>query len=107
MKVHAHRLVARTAKEMAEALYEECMTDNAVYAHWKSLCPDLSPNILRVRFVKLMLPNLLDAARATLAKMISTPLTEQLKAEIYDALILDSAFKRGPATAERQHLTLQ
>lgn len=105
-QVNAHKLVAKTAKEMAEELYEQVMSNNALYAHWKGICPELNPNILRIKFIRLMIPNLLDAARATLAKLLTGTMDERLKDQISDALIKDAALGRRPPQARRQHIIL-
>lgn len=99
---HRHRLVVQTAMEMAGELYEEVMRDNELFAHWKRLCPELTPAILHERFCVLMTPHLLDPARATLAGMLATPINEDLKSTIFDALINDASLRRGNRAARRR-----
>lgn len=89
MPRHAHVLVAKTAKEMAGALFEEMMRDNALYKQWKAQCPELTPKKLQQRFILQAQPLLLEQARATLAKMLTGPYPEALKDQIADALIQD------------------
>ena len=107
MPQNAHRLVAKTAKGLAESLYEDVMHDNTLYALWKAICPELTPKLLRAQFVKMLIPHLLDTAVATLAGMLRGNYPEHLKDEIADALIKDAALGRKPPTPARQHLTLQ
>jgi|SRR5882724_10376816 len=102
MTVHCHKLVAQTAKEMAGALYEEVMRDNTLWANWKAQCPDLTPPRLQAMFIELMWPKLIEQARATLAKLLATPLSESLKQQITDALIKDNTLMRG---RKRLHTT--
>jgi secreted Zn-dependent insulinase-like peptidase len=87
--VYAHRLIAETAKAMAHEAYAELMRDNAVYAIWLAETPGFSPKAREARFVELMTPHLLEAARATLAAMLAGNLSESLKTEIYSALLRD------------------
>lgn len=93
--VHAHPLVAKTAVAMAYSLYDDVMRDNTVYATWKKICPELTPKILELQFVKLMTPHLLAPARATLAQMLSMPTNAALHPEIHEALIADNTLRRG------------
>ncbi len=111
MTGYAHKLVASTAKEMAEELFEDVMRDDAVYAAHKRICPELTPKLQREMFVKLMVPHLLEQARATLAKMLETNIKQSLKDEIVDALLKDQTFRhfrnnrqqRRAATAVTKH----
>lgn len=81
----AHPLIAETAQNMAEALYEELARNNA----WYVRNPD------RRAFVVRLWPTLLAEARATLAQMLAGTYDEQLKAQIYDALSLDNDLRLG------------
>lgn len=94
-KTSAHFIVAQTAKDMAAAMFEEMMKDNGRYTAWKKLCPDLTPDKLQTRFIAQMWPLLIKQARATLAQMLATNISETLKAQITDALIKDASLKRG------------
>lgn len=101
-RVYAHRLVAKTAREMAEVLFEEVMRDNTVYAAHKRICPELTPQMQRSLFVSLMTPHLLENARATLAGMLAGPYPESLKSKISDALILDQELSHHRNRAMRR-----
>lgn len=92
---HAHILVAETAKEFAGVLYEQLMSKNLEYAQWKALHPDLNSAQLQAAFIAMVYPKLLEQARATLAKMLTTALDPALKDAISDALILDAGLRRG------------
>ncbi len=95
--VHAHQMVANTALEMANELYEAFMHDNAVYAEWKRQHPGLSDKGLRSTFVKKFWPRCIESARATLAAMLSGPYDDDCKQKIHEGLILDATLKRGRA----------
>lgn len=99
---HAHKLVASTAMDMAEELFEDVMRDNTIYAAHKRICPELTPNIQRKMFVELMTPHLLESARATLAGMLTGDYPESLKSEIVDALSLDNQYRAFRNRAARR-----
>ena len=95
MSAHVHKLIKKTAEEMAESVYEDIMRDNTVYANWKKICPDLTPKLARKEFVRLLWPKLVKDARATLASMLGGNYSEHLKKEIHEALIMDHSLQRG------------
>lgn len=105
--VHAHKQVLHTALGMAYELYDLVMRDNEAYATWKRLCPDLTPEFLERKFVELMAPRLLEAARATLASLLTTPINEHLKMEIHDALVKDNRFVAGRMRAKAARLKFE
>lgn len=83
---HAHKLVAKTAQEMAQEVYEKnAGRSNEFYEKY----PDLEA------YVKECWPLYLEAARTTLAQLLSTNMDENLKEEIYEALIRDATLRRG------------
>ena len=83
---HAHKMVAETAKKMAEEVYESWASrSNEFYAEHRTL----------EEYVKSCWPLYLDAARATLAQMLTTNMDDVLKDEIHDALIKDATLRRG------------
>lgn len=92
---HAHRLVHETAVAMAHELYDTMMQDNAWYRIWKQSNPGLDKKALELRFVEKNLSRLLPQARATLAGMLRTTQDENMKEEIYEALVLDATLIRG------------
>lgn len=91
----AHKLVAKTAEELANALYEVLMGDNQVRAAWKKQNPGASEKALRYRFVRRNTLKMLPQARATLGAMLHGPLDSALKDEIMEALSLDWSLKVG------------
>lgn len=82
---HAHKLVAKTAQEIANEVYEQNASNNDFYSKY--------PN--RESYVSACWPLYLTAARATLAQLLSTNIEENLKSEIHDALIRDATLRRG------------
>ena len=83
---HAHKLVAKTAMEMAQEVYEKnAGKSNDFYEKF----PD------REAYVSSCWALYLDAARATLAQLLTTNMEENLKIEIHDALVKDATLRRG------------
>ncbi len=83
---HAHKLVAKTAMEMAHEVYEKnAGRSDDFYAKY----PD------RQAYVTECWALYLDAARATLAQLLTTNMDDVLKGEIHDALIKDATLRRG------------
>ena len=99
MPKHAHKLVYKTARDMAGALYEEVMHDNVNFTTFKALNPGLTPKQLQAKFIAAATPRLLDQARSTLAQMLAGNYPEHLKAAINDALVKDASLMRGRARA--------
>lgn len=93
-KAYCHRLVAKTATEMANVLFDEMMRDNRRWALWRRLCPEATPEEIRKRWVSVAWPRLVPQARATLAEMLNRPLAEGLKRDIHDALVLDQSLRQ-------------
>lgn len=108
--VHCHKLIRATAIEMAGELYDQCMRNNDIYAHWKLACPELTPIILEIQFIELLWPKMIEPARATLARMLGMAhIDEKQKETIYLALIHDAQLRRGRAdgTQHMPVMTLQ
>ncbi len=83
---HAHRLIAQTAEEMAQAVYEECAKDNTWYAE----------HLDRRAFVREVAPTLISQARSTLGEALAShALDDDAKAVIFQALQDDLAIPRG------------
>jgi hypothetical protein len=83
---HAHKMVAETAKKMAEEVYESWASrSNEFYAEHRTL----------EQYVNSCWALYLDAARASLAQLLTTNMDEVLKNEIHDALIKDATLRRG------------
>lgn len=105
---HCHKQIAKTAKGLAEASYEELMSDNMLYEIWWKRNPGASAKTLRTLFVARNWGKYIPAARATLTLLLSEPIDEGLKEEIMEALVLDSTLIRGrqnPMTVLGQHPT--
>ena len=84
--VHAHRMVAHLAAEMAQAVYERCARDNA----WYRLNKD------RDAVVRGLAPEMIPHARAALTDVMMRPGTpDEQRAIIMDALTADQAIPRG------------
>lgn len=93
-----HVLIRDTAKKMAEAAYEEIMRDNLIYPAWKARNPELDSEGLAKLWVERTWSGYIDEARRTLAGMLQGPLNEDLKLQIYEALLLDSQLPREKAS---------
>lgn len=104
----AHKLVVKTAREMAHELYDCLMRmDNTLYAHWKSQCAELTPRKAEELFVELMYPKLIEPARATLGRMLGDPTQKAHHETLYEALCKDYLFVQGRrAAAQRELLTV-
>lgn len=104
--LNAHRLVAETAVKMADEYFDLYMAkDNAL---WKLFKETLTPKQRRVAFVARVAPALLEPARLILTDMLTQPddvVSQKLKDEIAEALILDTDF-RANRTVAAQHSTL-
>lgn len=96
MAIHAHKLVAETAKAMAHELYDTLMQDDLLFTTWKKQNPGLGPKGLENAFVKRNVDKCVEVARATLAVMLRNPATDEaVKETIYAALCLDQQLVRG------------
>ena len=91
---HTHKLVDKTATEMAHELYDTMMGMNDWYELWKSQNPGKSPKELESRFVARNKARLIPQARAMLAHMLTTSIDESLKETIMEALSLDASLLR-------------
>lgn len=87
-EVHAHPLVASTAVEMANSLYEDWAKDNAFFKRF----PEGKG---RRKFVKCVAPQLMNAARGALAQMLRGDYPESTKVQIYEALTADRTLMSG------------
>jgi hypothetical protein len=95
-KVYAHAQVLNLATEMAHETYMDIMErDNELYAEWKSMCPELTPEKCEEMFVEMIVPKLLDPARAILAQMLGMDQYKHLHESIYEALIQDNILRQG------------
>lgn len=94
--LNAHRMVAQTAVEMAQAQFELYMiNDNALY---RSLRENLTARQIRTAFLAKAAPMLLEEARLALTNLLSQPdfvVPVKMKDEIADALIKDTDLRAG------------
>ena len=96
--VSAHKLVLKTAQDMAFELYEEVMSgSNEMYKGWKELVDDgkLTSKQAERMFVALVAPKLLEPARAILAHMLANPSFAHLHEAIYDSILKDNILRVG------------
>lgn len=92
---HCHPMIRATAIEMAGELYDLMMKNNQQYAEWKRMHPELSIAQLEIRFLELKWPELIEDARTTLARMLGSGISEELKMQIHDALVKDNALRHS------------
>lgn len=76
---HVHKLIKKTAKEMACHFYEFAAHDNVFYKYYPSM--RFFQDYEWQKFVR--------AAKETLTDMLAGNYPETYKAEIYEALLLD------------------
>jgi len=82
MAKYSHKLVSKTAQQIAAEFYQEAARDNAFYKMW--------PN--ERQFVNKRWGNFIRPAREALTRMLTmSQYSEDIKVEIYQALLLDRA----------------
>ena len=100
-KLAAHELVLKTARDMANELFDEVMSgSNDMYSGWKEAqerCGKTSAQ-MREMFVTLLAPKLLEPARAILAHMLGDKAYEHLHESIYTSILLDNAVRASRLT---------
>lgn len=101
--VVCHKMVRAIAIEMAGALYDDVMKDNEIYKGWKLVCPDLTPTVTEALFIEMLWPKLVPQARATMARMLGTNLSEDLKQPIYRAILDDNMLRLAAAAPSKSH----
>ena len=94
---HCHKALAKIAKELAAASYDELMSFNPIYESWKKRYPGLrdNPKRLKAQFVMNKWGLYVTMARATLTAQLLQPIDENVKDEIMEILALDSSLIRG------------
>lgn len=92
---HCHWMIKETAQAMAHECYAAMMQRNDWYAQWKEAYPGRDSDWLEDRWVKWKWGDFIDGARAILAESLSKPMDEDLKFQIYDALLKDNTLIRG------------
>lgn len=90
--LNAHRLVAKTAIEIAEEAFELYAHENDFYRKMRA-DGAVTEKQARKLFVERVAPRLLEDARKTLTSMLGQPddvVSEHMKEEIYEALLKDN-----------------
>lgn len=88
MARYVHVLIKKTAEEMAGCFYEEAAHDNQFYYFY--------PNVKK--FIKREYKRFIKPARAMLAQMLGmNHVSQALKDEIHEALLLDRSLPQGNA----------
>lgn len=93
--LNAHRLVAETAIEMAQELFEVYAQENDFYRKMRA-GGQVSEKQARRLFVERVAPRLLEDARQTLTGMLGMGddvVSARLKEDIYEALIKDNELR--------------
>jgi hypothetical protein len=103
---HCHPLLRATAIEMAGELYDLMMKNNEQWSEWKNMHPEFGGNLaqLEIRFLELKWPELIEDARATLAGMLATNISEDLKQQIFDALVKDQGLRMARISRRQAEL---
>ena len=90
--LNAHKLVAKTAMEMAEELFEVYALENGIYRAMRAE-GQVTERDARRHFVSRVAPRLLEDARQSLVQCLAQPddvCPVSMKDEIAEALILDN-----------------
>lgn len=99
---HCHVEVKKVAEGLAQALFEEMMLRNEIFAEFKRQHEGLTTAQLEAKFVAHLWPQLIEQARATMAGMLRSPAySAEMKEEIMHILVQDATLIRGrknPAT---------
>jgi len=104
-KIHAHKMIADIAVNMANEIFEEAMRrNNELYRQVRKQNEELSLESCRKKYVREIAPTLVGEARATLSRMLGTSISEELKKNIHEALLMDAALSRGRNRAERRRM---
>lgn len=99
---HCHKLIAETAQAMAHEVYDALMQRNDWYAGWKRQNPGAGSKALESRWVKRTWGTYIASARAQLASMLArNDVSEEMKEQIMEALVLDSSLIRGRANPKQ------
>lgn len=102
--LHAHKMVAETATEMAQALFEVYASENAMYKQLRKN-GEITEGHARAKFVARVASMLFEDARKALAVMLAQSddrVTQHMKTEIYEALIADNEVRAlRPVSADQ------
>ena len=92
---HVHVQIAKTAKGICAAAYDDIMSNNWQYEAWKKKNPELNPAQLQRRWVEKNWGKFVTTARHTMVRLLTQPIDEKLKEEIAEVLLADKSLKRG------------
>ncbi len=93
---HCHHVIAKIARELAAATYEELMSSsNEVFETWKKQTPGLNDKRRQQLFVNRKWGMFIEAARATLTLQLRQPIDEATGDKIVEILALDATLIRG------------
>lgn len=90
--LNAHKMIAKTAIEMAEEFWPLYAQNNGFYRKMRA-DGEVTEKQARRLFVERVAPRLLEDARKQLVVMLGMPddqVSEHMKQEIYEALLLDN-----------------
>lgn len=93
---HAHEMVAKTAKAIAEEFYEHMAHDNAFYRQWPTMRG----------FVARAWHRFHPQARQALTAIVAGDYPQPMKDEAYEALLKDSAINPRKRPAPTRQLLL-
>ena len=99
--LNAHRLVAETAVDIANELFEEYARVNAIYRGMRE-AGLTTEKAARRQFVLLVAPRKLEEARESLVSCLAEPedrVTAHMKQQIYEALIADNDLRANRTVA--------
>ena len=103
--LNAHKMVASVAIEMAEDLFEVYARDNAMYRKMRA-DGQVTEKAARRVFIDRVAPRLLEDARQTLISMLGLEdVHENLKSQIYEAILLDNDLRANRFVAENVAVT--
>jgi hypothetical protein len=104
--LNCHKMVAKIAIEMANALWEQYAANNFIYRKMRAE-GRVREKDARQLFVQQVGPRVLEDARSALTDMLTVPdhiMPTAQKAEIAEALILDNDLRAKRIVAERHLL---
>ena len=107
MALNAHFLIVKTAKEMANKLFEIYACDNLIYRTLRAR-GEITEKQARHRFVNRVAPKLYEDARQMLVACLSQPdsqVTPTMKDEIAEALIGDAPLRANRMVAKERVLS--
>ena len=96
---HVHPMVANMAIDRIMFVYDQVMSNDALWKTWKEAHPGYTPKQLENAFLERNWGKAVEDARATLAAMLnpatSPSLDEEARIGIHEALVLDASLKMG------------